>query len=323
MFKVSGTYYAPVAGAQLKPSSGSAPCFGNVGGVKVQMTSTSGQGTHTTTSVFSQAGSRLQEPRLQNKVFFSQSAYNANAGRGNHLGNTGRIQAQSVQFPKPHISKMSRSLQSNFNLANRIVGEISRAIPNPINSFKPGRVYHQGPPATTVTSSTRQQVFSPHRPHLNGSHTIHRHSVELGPRTWGDYFQRTDNVCRGSGMGNRAELAAMACKSLRDNGAKHVDYVMVTDGRTNNTAIPHAFAVVGRTTNVNIPGISTQHYISGQFSNAGNLGLPNQWNNSAVICDPWSQNAYPVQDFNQFWGDLKAFCKSPTTFTCNLLHRLP
>ena len=68
------------------------------------------------------------------------------------------------------------------------------------------------------------------------------------------------------------ELAAIACKSLKDNGAKHVDYVVVTDNKTGNSVLPHMFAVVGRTDSGNTPKMSIKDVWEGQLSKAGGLG---------------------------------------------------
>ena len=330
MDRVSLKSYTPIAGTQLRPASESASHFNRLSAAKIESPSTSGQSPQTTKSVFKQATSLLQEPNLQKKNFFSRFSSKSKAEYSltkaenkKSLEKIEGIQIRSLNVSKPHINKLNQDLEVNLKLATRIAGEVSQAVPYSTNALESGRVYYKGPPIRTITDSTRQQIFVPHRPPLNGAYSEQRELVEQASKTWDDYFQRTEKACQQSGMGNCVELAAMACKRLKDSGANHVDYIIVTDLKTDNTVIPHRFAVVGRTTSEDDSGISVQHFFSGQLSRVRNLGLPNQWNDSAVICDPWARNAYPAKDFDQFWDNLKSYCDSPATLTCGLLHRLP
>ena len=322
MYTITRISCTPTAGVQLRPSTESVPRFSNRGASKVATTSTSEKSIRTTTSVFKQAISLLREPRLQNKSFPSKSARKSKEDNIKNLEKTKSNQIQSLRLSTPNVNKPDQALQANLKLATRIAGEVSQAVPKSTNALESGRVHYKTPPIMTETGSTRQEVIVPHRP-VVGALGMQRLSMLQGFETWDEFFQWAETTCKKSGVGNCQELAAMACKSLKDNGAEHVDYVVVTDNKTINSVLPHAFAVVGRTENGNTSKIPIDELISGTISNAGDLGLPNEWNESAVICDPWARNAYPAKDFNQFWDIMKEHSKSPATLTCSLLHRLP
>ena len=331
MDRVSDKSYTPVAGVKLKHSSEPGSCFSKLRSTKVEAPPTSKQSTHTTTSVFKQANSLLREPNpqllrepnLQKKPFPSKSAHKSKEDNIKNLEKTKSTQMQSLHLSTPHINKIDQDLQANLKLATRIAGEVSRAVPKSTNALESGRVHYKTPPIMTKTSHISEQVIVPHRPSAIEAFDMQRDSILQWSKTWDDFFRRTEIMCKNSGMGNCQELAAMACKSLKDNGAEHVDYVLATDKCTDGFVLPHSFAVVGRTESGKTSKIPIDDFVNGTISNAGDLGLPNQWNESAVICDPWARNAYPAKDFDQFWDIIKGDSESPSTLTCVLLHRFP
>ena len=325
MDRVSDKSYTPVTGAKLKHSLEPASCFRKLRSTKIEAPPISEQSTHTNTSVFKQATSLLQEPNLQNKSFSSKSKAEYSLNKSDNKNSLEKVEStriRSLNIPNPHINKVNRDLEANLRLATRIAGEVSQAVPHSINALEAGRVYYKGPPTKTPNGLIEQKIFVPHGPPSEAYH-MQRDLVEKASNTWDGYFQLTEEACQTSRVGNCKELTAIACKKLKEGGAKYVDYVAVTDNATINSVVPHAFAVVGRTANKDDLSIPAQEYFGGQISRVSDLGLPDQWGDSAVICDPWARNAYPAKDFDQFWDNLKNYCNSPDTLTCVLLHRLP
>jgi hypothetical protein len=127
---------------------------------------------------------------------------------------------------------------------------------------------------------------------------------------WIEYVSEVSARCLKHKKGNCGELAAMACLLLFRMDVFPVEYVMVTDKISSNPAIPHAFAVVGRTAN------------QGRYEwpkDDSEIGLPNAWHADAAICDPWDRTAYPAKEYGFFWKNLMS--KAAGQLTCVLLHQ--
>jgi hypothetical protein len=135
------------------------------------------------------------------------------------------------------------------------------------------------------------------------------------PRPQGSFnFETLANVLleKKTKVGNCGEVAALACKYLKDKGMTGVEYVQVggerfKDGTLNSkneAVIPHIIAVVGRT---------------GGSSSTGTIGLPDTWGEDAVICDPWDRVAYPALEYEFYWTGLWKSVQKRKVLNCYLL----
>ena len=212
-----------------------------------------------------------------------------------------------------------KKLASNLQLATEVAGTVSQLVPKSTNAIESGRVYF----SKTYTSADGQLMHQCVVPHeANDSEVLmQRENISSKASGWEQHFDLADELCRQSGVGNCYELAAMACKRLKEKGAEHVDYVLVSDGRTHNSVLPHVVAVVGRTESTS-PSSFTK-YEDRHSAKHRNISLPDRWDESAVICDPWARVAYPAKDYKDYWSGFKLSSKSRRTLTCMLLHRLP
>lgn len=126
---------------------------------------------------------------------------------------------------------------------------------------------------------------------------------------WLKMFKQMNEVCYRHQIGNCGELAGIACLRLHEKGVSPVEFVQIWDGVTNNPALPHLVAVIGRglvlagTANIDI-------------------GKPDTWHADAVICDPWDRAVYPAQDYDKFWKALRHHAARPKALFCFLLHRM-
>lgn len=198
-----------------------------------------------------------------------------------------------------------------------------------------GELYDNLRLATHIAKEIRQAVpYSTNIAHLRSDHVINTPGYEdlneqleevrdtlLICDNWEDYIDITNEECRHKRLGDSQELALMACKSLKDRGIRHVDYVRIKDTSTDNIVIPHMIAVIGREDPVD-------HSQSTKFEdkfkdNKPDIGRPHKWNETEVVCDPWAGIACLAKDYDKLWTYLKACSDCPESLTCHLVHRLP
>ena len=133
------------------------------------------------------------------------------------------------------------------------------------------------------------------------------------PNEWLSAFRAIQDRCGKTLIGNCGELAAIACLRLREMRMYPVEYVKIADGVSDNPAIPHLVAVIGRVAN----------QAPGKWPSGGQaLGMPDSWDADAVICDPWDRVAYPAHQYQSFWAGLRKHSSSPNTLTCTLVHQI-
>ena len=118
---------------------------------------------------------------------------------------------------------------------------------------------------------------------------------------WLQSFREIRSKCTSFKAGNCGELAAIACLELRDaQVATPVEYVQIWDGVTQNPALPHLVAVIGRRPNL----LSADNQP---------IGLPDTWHADAVICDPWDRVFYAAHQYTDYWGGCAASRSAPTS----------
>lgn len=135
-------------------------------------------------------------------------------------------------------------------------------------------------------------------------------SLPSDSQEWLQSFKEIRAKCTGFKAGNCGELAAIACLELREAQVPvPVEYVQIWDSVTQNPALPHLVAVIGRRPNL----------LSGDNQP---IGLPDTWHKDAVICDPWDRVFYPAHEYKHYWGALRSVAKRPDQLTCRLLHQM-
>jgi hypothetical protein len=193
-------------------------------------------------------------------------------------------------------------LQQNLMLGVQVVKRVRLEVPKSSNTS------YTSSPTKTTSGSFVNSVSSVAAVRPPGSN--------IKPTTAGDWlehFRKVVKRCKQHGMGNCGELAAIACMYLREAKAFPVEYVQIADGVTQNPAIPHLVAVIGRT------AIQGPHAWP---SDDTSIGLPDTWHADAVICDPWDRVVYAATDYDDYWGGLRKHSPIPGSLTCTLVHQI-
>lgn len=112
-----------------------------------------------------------------------------------------------------------------------------------------------------------------------------------------------------AGCGNCGELSEVAAYLLLQRRVRNIDRVEVTHrggNPKNYEVLPHAIVVLGRNS-------------VGQQTQGSDIGMPDRWGTSAVICDPWDRNAYPAVQYQRFWDGLNRALGGKGVLVCKLL----
>lgn len=210
------------------------------------------------------------------------------------------------------------ALTHNMNMAVKVAGRVTQMVPKSVNALESGRVFIN---RHGIQQDGDRHYIAVDVPHLgDGALALRqRNACKDSSDSFDALMDNFEIACSETMTGNCGELAVIACKYLMEEGASSVDYIELRDGKTNNNIIPHAFAVIGR------PDDNDYTDVLGfdkNFKGAVIIGLPDSWGDAAVICDPWSRNAYPAKSYNDFWDVLKKSSESPDDLTCTLLARL-
>jgi hypothetical protein len=221
------------------------------------------------------------------------------------------------------------SLQENLNVATRVAGEVRMKVPNSSNySWTSSPVQSTGGVAPQSYGAQIWSAFSSlitGEAPTTGINEVSGSAVgglrsdlnrEMpGDRAeWIKSFEHIKQACYMAKCGNCGELAAIACllligERLKMASPSPIEYVQIWDNVTNNPALPHLVAVIGRSPNQLVGGTMP-------------VGLPNQWHADAVICDPWDRAIYEAHNYNNFWGGLRDASSRPQALTCKLLCQL-
>ena len=294
-------------------------------------TGATASGSRETSNVFREAAARSRVPASLKKDISGKLALISKV-QTYSVAHPPKVKPQKVEglsikprpAPRRFVGGMSEELRANLKLATKVAGEVSLMVPRSANAVESGRVYHGGPIFRLADGKLAQSQLYPHLAD-RANYAAQRAMVETTSKTWTEYFEKTELECKKSGMGNCTELAAIACKRLQEAGARQVELVSIGDGSTVNCLAPHAVAVLGRSDYGKHPELSidARRFPGSLGAILGSeIGTPDDWNENAVICDPWARIAYPARDFPDYWDVLRTHNAQPEKLGCFLLHRL-